>query len=156
MLSFRDHLRRNDVTKLDDLRKAVEATIGNLTPGKAQDLAKSFLEPGARKEQVAKTAADLIEWSQRNRERLRTAIRREIADQMQQMGVATRSDLDAVKKRVRDLERAAGMTASGRAAAAKNPSKRASASRKTTSRSSAKRTAARPSGTSSEPGTPGG
>jgi polyhydroxyalkanoate synthesis regulator phasin len=112
------------MTKMEDVRKTVEAAIGNLTPAKAQELAKGFLEPGARKEQVAKTAADLLEWSQRNRERLRTAIRREISDQMQQMGVATRSELDAVKKRVRDLERAAGMTASGRSAAAKAPSAR--------------------------------
>jgi polyhydroxyalkanoate synthesis regulator phasin len=109
------------MTKFDDLRKSVEATVGNLSPAKAQQLAKSLVEPGARKEQVAKTAADLVEWSQRNRERFRTAIRREIADQMQQMGVATRVDLDALKKRVRDLERAAGMTASGRSAAQKTP-----------------------------------
>ena len=33
---------------------------------------------------------------------------------MKSMGVATQADLDAVKKRVRDLERRAGMTASGR------------------------------------------
>jgi polyhydroxyalkanoate synthesis regulator phasin len=109
------------MTKFDDLRKSVEAMVGNLSPAKAQQLAKSLVEPGARKEQVAKTAADLVEWSQRNRERFRTAIRREIADQMQQMGVATRVDLDALKKRVRDLERAAGMTASGRSAAQKTP-----------------------------------
>jgi polyhydroxyalkanoate synthesis regulator phasin len=118
------------MTKLEDVRKTVEAMIGNLTPAKAQELAKAFVEPGARKEQVAKTAADLVEWSQRNRERLRTAIRREISDQMQQMGVATRSELDAVKKRVRDLERAAGMTASGRSAAAKAPSARKPPARK--------------------------
>jgi polyhydroxyalkanoate synthesis regulator phasin len=128
------------MTKLEDVRKTVEAMIGNLTPAKAQELAKAFVEPGARKEQVAKTAADLVEWSQRNRERLRTAIRREISDQMQQMGVATRSELDAVKKRVRDLERAAGMTASGRSAAAKAPSARKPAAPKPSRAPTAKST----------------
>ena len=41
------------MTRVDDMRKALEATIGNLTPARAQELAKGFLEPGAAKEQVA-------------------------------------------------------------------------------------------------------
>ena len=105
--------------RLEDLRKTIEAAVGNLTPSKAQELAKGVLEPGAAKEQVAKTAADLIEWSQRSRDRLRDLIRREIQDQVRGMGVATQKELDALRKRVRDLERAAGMTASGRASAAR-------------------------------------
>ena len=144
------------MTKLEDVRKTVEATLGNLTPARAQELAKGFLEPGARKEQVAKTAADLVEWSQRNRERLRTAIRREISDQMQQMGVATRSELDGVKKRVRDLERAAGMTASGRSAAAKARSARKPAAPKPSSTSTAKRTSTRAPSPPGERGTTNG
>ena len=116
------------MTRLDDVRKAIEATLGNLTPAKAQELAKSFSEPGAAKEQVAKTAADLLEWSHRNRERLRQAIAKEIQDQMSQVGVATQKDVDALKKRVRDLERRAGMTASGRKPAArKTTAKKAAA-----------------------------
>jgi polyhydroxyalkanoate synthesis regulator phasin len=106
------------MTRVDDMRKALEATIGNLTPARAQELAKGFLEPGAAKEQIAKTAADMLEWSQRNRQRLRSAIQDEIRDQMRQMGVATQAELDTLKKRVRELERAAGMTASGRRRAA--------------------------------------
>ena len=114
------------MTTLDELRKGIEAALGNLTPTKAQEIAKGFMEPGAAKDQVAKTAADLLEWSQHNRDRIREGIRREIADQMRSMGVATQADLDAVKKRVRHLERTAGMTASGarrKAAARKQPAK---------------------------------
>ncbi|TMK93606.1 MAG: hypothetical protein E6G37_06100 [Actinobacteria bacterium] len=116
------------MTRVDDMRKALEATIGNLTPARAQELAKGFLEPGAAKEQIAKTAADMMEWSQRNRQRLRSGIQDEIKVQMRQMGVATQDELDALRKRVRELERAAGMTASGRKrnAAKKTPAKRAS------------------------------
>jgi len=106
------------MTRIDDVRKTIETTLGTLTPAKAQQLAKGMLEPDARKEQVAKTASDLLEWSQRNRQRLRDLVRREIREQLEQIGVATRADLDAVKKRVRELERNAGMTASGRRAAA--------------------------------------
>jgi len=105
---------------IDDLRKTVEGLLGTLTPAKAQQLAKDMLEPGAAKEQVAKTTADLLEWSHTNRERLSTFVRREIADQLKAIGgVASQNELDALKKRVRDLERAAGMTASGRSKGAK-------------------------------------
>jgi len=119
------------MTRVDDMRKTFEAALGNLTPARAQELAKGFLEPGAAKEQIAKSAADILEWSQRNRQRLRSAIQDEIRDQMRQMGVATHDELDALRKRVRELERAAGMTASGRrrAAAKKTTSKRSSAKR---------------------------
>ena len=111
---------------LDDIRKMIEATLGNLSPAKAQELAKSMMDPGAAKEQVAKTAADLLDWSQHNRQRVREFVDREIQSQLAVVGVASQKDLDAVKKRVRELERAAGMTASGR----KKTTTRKTASRK--------------------------
>jgi polyhydroxyalkanoate synthesis regulator phasin len=123
------------MTTLDELRKGIEAALGNLTPTKAQEIAKGFMEPGAAKDQVAKTAADLLEWSQHNRERIREGIRREIADQLRSMGVATQADLDAVKKRVRHLERTAGMTASGarrKATARRKPATAKASSAKST------------------------
>ena len=130
------------MTRFDDMRRTFEATLGNLTPARAQELAKGFLEPGAAKDQIAKTAADMLEWSQRNRQRLRSAIQDEIRDQMRQMGVATQNDLDAVRKRVRELERAAGMTASGRRrAAARKPS-----AKKTTAKRAPSKKASAPSG----------
>ena len=121
------------MTRVDDMRKAFEATIGNLSPTRAQELAKGLLEPGAAKEQVAKTAADMMEWSQRNRQRLRS----EIKDQMRQMGLATQDELDALRKRVRELERAAGMTASGGRRA---PAKKTSAKRTSPKKTAAKKT----------------
>lgn len=114
------------MTTFDDVRKTIEATIGNLTPSRAQELAKGMTGPNAAKEQIAKTAADLIEWSQRYRDRIGDMIRQEISNQMRQMGAATQAELDALKKRVRDLERAAGMTASGRKT---SPAKKTSAAK---------------------------
>ena len=142
---------------LDDVRKTIEAVVGNLTPTRAQELARGLLEPGAAKDQVAKTAADLIEWSQRSRERLRELVRREIQEQVRGMGVATQTELDAVRKRIRELERAAGLTASGRARATSTRKTRTSSSAsgtrtpktrskaRTSSTSTAKRGAARAS-----------
>jgi len=127
------------MTTLDELRKTIEATIGNLTPAKAQDLARSLSDPETAKEQVAKLAADMLEWSQRSRDRLRGSIEREISNQLSSMGVASRAELDALKKRVRELERAAGMTASGRRSGARKPAAKKPAARRVT----AKKTAAR-------------
>jgi polyhydroxyalkanoate synthesis regulator phasin len=134
---------------LDDLRKTLEATLGLLTPAKAQQLAKDMMDPGTAKEQIAKTAADLMEWSQSNRERLSTFIRGEISDQMKNAGVATSAELDSVKKRVRDLERDAGKTASGRKTAArKTPARRKPSTAKRSSSGSG-------DGSGSTPGAPG-
>ncbi len=103
--------------RVEDLRKTFEATIGTLTPSRAQQMAKGLLDRGAAKDQVSRTATDLLEWSHKNRDRLQSFIRREIQEQLKQVGVATRADVDALKKRVRDLERA-GAAPSGRKRAA--------------------------------------
>jgi polyhydroxyalkanoate synthesis regulator phasin len=141
---------------IDDLWQTIEATLGNLSPAKARELAKNIAEPGAAKEQVAKTAADLMEWSQHNRERIRSIVSREIADQGSHLGLASQAELDALKKRVRELERAAGMTASGRAgaSAAKKSTARKPAARKTAAKKPAakKPAAEKPAATSGEAG----
>ena len=136
------------MTTLEDVRKTIEAVIGNLSAAKAQDLAKGLSDPGAAKEQVSKVAADLLEWSQRSRDRLKEVISREVASQMKSMGVATQADLDGVKKRVRDLERRAGMTASGRSSAAKKTAAKKTAVQETAARKTAtKKSAAKPTAT---------
>ena len=119
---------------IDDLRRTVEGLFGSLTPSKAQQLAKDMLEPGAAKEQVAKTTADLLEGSHSNRERISAFMPREVSEQLKAVGgVASQAELDALKKRVRDLERAAGMTASGRAKSRKSTSTKKRTTRKATS-----------------------
>jgi polyhydroxyalkanoate synthesis regulator phasin len=111
---------------LDDIKKTFDAVIGQLSPAKAQEMAKRYLEPGAAKDQVAKTAAELIDLSQR----LRDAVRKEVTSQMRSMGAATQDELDSLRKRVRDLERAAGMTASGGKKTARKTGARKTGARK--------------------------
>jgi predicted nucleic acid-binding Zn-ribbon protein len=117
---------------LDDIRKTFEAVMGQLSPAKAQRIAKKYLDPGAAKEQVSKTAGELVQLSQR----VRDTVRKEVKSQMRSMGVATRDELEALRKRVRDLERAAGKTAaSGRRSTARTTGGRtkATATRRKTS-----------------------
>jgi polyhydroxyalkanoate synthesis regulator phasin len=122
------------MAKMQDVRKTIEGSLGNLTPARAQEIAKSMLDRDAAKEQVSKTAADLMEWSQRNRNRLSTMIRTEVRNQLLQSGVATADEVNALRKRVRDLERAMKPTSAGRSKAtgSKSASKAKGSSKRST------------------------
>ena len=127
------------MAKMQDVRKTIEASLGNLSTTRAQEIAKSMLDTDAAKDQVTKTAADLMEWSQRSRTRLVELIRGEVRDQLRQMGVATEEEVNALRKRVRDLER------TSRATGARGGGKKTSGA-ETTAKATARKTAsAKPS-----------
>jgi polyhydroxyalkanoate synthesis regulator phasin len=92
---------------LEQIREYMEAAIGKLSPAKAQDLAKS-LTKGQGRDQVTKTAKDLLAWSNKNRERLTSMVQTEVKSQLKTIGVASREEVDALRKRVRELERGQG------------------------------------------------
>jgi polyhydroxyalkanoate synthesis regulator phasin len=120
---------------VEEVRRYMEAAMGamgRLTPAKAQELAKSVAK-GQGREQVTKTAKDLLEWSNKNRERLSDLVRSEVRSQVKTLGLATNDDVDALRKRVRELERGA-----------KPARKRSTAKRSTAKRSTAKRSTAKP------------
>jgi polyhydroxyalkanoate synthesis regulator phasin len=123
---------------IDDVRRTMEAALGKLTPDKARALAGSVMT-GEGREQISKAAHDLVEWSNRNRERLTELVRAEVRAQLKQMGLATRDEVDALRKRVRELERSGGAA------------KRASSTRRTSTvkQSGAARDAATPAGRAS-------
>lgn len=127
----------------DDMRKYLDSLFDKLSPAKAQEIAKGLLGED-RREQAQKLAGDLMESAQRNRDRVKDLIAREVASQMKSIGVATASEVDALKRRVRDLERG-GKTPSARKPAAKKPT--AGTRAKTTARS----TAAKRSSSASSP-----
>jgi polyhydroxyalkanoate synthesis regulator phasin len=98
---------------LDAVRKYVEAGREALTPKKAEELARSLVRQGqARRDQASRLAGDLLEWSRRSSERLRTTIAREVKNQLGRAGLATKAEVEALRRRVRKLEssRKAGST----------------------------------------------
>ena len=127
----------------DDIRKYLDSLFDKLSPAKAQEIAKGLLGED-RREQAQKLAGDLMESAQRNRDRVKDLIAREVASQVKSMGVATASEVDALKRRVRDLERG-GKTPSARKPAAKKP---AGTRAKTTARSTAAKRSSSASSTS--------
>jgi hypothetical protein len=62
---------------VNEIRRFLEAAVGKLSPGKARELASS-LAHGQGTEQVAKVAQDLMDWSNKNRERLTELVRTEV------------------------------------------------------------------------------
>jgi polyhydroxyalkanoate synthesis regulator phasin len=90
---------------LDAVRKYVEASREALTPKKAEDLARSMVKQGqVRRDQAAKLARDILEWSRENSERLLGLIRSEVKRQISRSGLATKDELESLKRRVRKLE----------------------------------------------------
>ena len=104
----------------DDVRKVLDSVFDKLSPAKAQEIAKGLLGED-RREQAQKLAADLMESAQRNRDKVKELISREVSSQTKNMGLATQAEVDTLKKRVRELERATGV----KPAAAKKPAAKA-------------------------------
>lgn len=94
---------------VEPMRKMMDVTLGALSPSRAQALARSLMN-GEGTEQVAKVAQDLIDWSNRNRERLTELVRSEVRSQLKQLGVASRDEVEALRKRVRELEKTRTVT----------------------------------------------
>ncbi len=127
------------MANMQEVRKSLEASLGNLNTARAQEVAKGMLDREAAKEQVSKLTADLMEWSQRNRNRLTELIRSEVRDQLKQIGVVTEEDLNALRKRVRNLERSSQGAKSTRARA----STKSATAKRTTKKASTATTAKR-------------
>jgi polyhydroxyalkanoate synthesis regulator phasin len=79
--------------------------LGRLSPAGARELASAVMR-GDGREQVTKAAHDVLEWSNRMRERVTEIVRAEVRAQLKQVGVASREEVDALRRRVRELEKA--------------------------------------------------
>jgi BMFP domain-containing protein YqiC len=101
---------------LDDIRKKVEAGIGSLSKQGPDELGAAVLGKAREAaDQLSGLAAGMIEWSAAARERLSGDVRDLVARCVDEMGLVTRKELDALAKRVARLEKAAAARGSGAA-----------------------------------------
>jgi polyhydroxyalkanoate synthesis regulator phasin len=115
---------------LETIRRYVEAGREALTPKKAEELARSLVKQGqAGREQASRVARDLLQWSRKNSERLGAIIQREVKKQVANLGVATKDEVSALKRRVRELEKGSGGRRSTTRGSSKSTAKRSSAKR---------------------------
>ena len=141
---------------LETLRRYVDAGRETLTPQKAQDLAQALVKRGeARRDQASALARQLLDWSRRSSERFRETVRREVRRQIARSGVATKDEVVALRRRVRDLERSGPASKTSSSPARKKTAARKKAtSRKTTAKKPTARkktTSARPSAATRPP-----
>jgi polyhydroxyalkanoate synthesis regulator phasin len=116
---------------LDAVRKYVEAGRDALTPQRAEELARALVREGqVRTDQAARLARDLLDWSRKSSEQLRDSIGREVSRQISRSGLATKEDLEPLKRRIRkletDLKSLAGRSPARKSPVAKRPSGKAS------------------------------
>jgi BMFP domain-containing protein YqiC len=121
----------------DDIRKIIDSLFEKLSPAKAQEVAKSLLGDD-RREQVQKLATELVEAAQRNRDRVKDLVDREVKSQLTTMGLATRADLDALAKRMRALEKGAPAKSTTRKIATRKTTARKTAAKKSTASTASK------------------
>ena len=125
---------------LDTVRRYVEAGREALTPKKAEELARALVQQGqARADQAGHIARDLIEWSRKSSERLRDAIGQEVKKQMAKAGVATKDEIESLKRRIRELESRAKTTPAARTTAPRSSASKTTKAR-TTSATGSKKT----------------
>lgn len=129
---------------MTEVRKYMETAVEKLSPAKAQEMARSVLQGQARgKEQVQKLAQDLMGWSNQTRGRMSEMVRREVARQLKAMGVASKDEVEALKARVRALERT-GSRGGAASSAAKRASAAKAAAKPTAAKSTARTTPSKP------------
>jgi hypothetical protein len=105
---------------LEDIRKKVETGIGSI-PKPSPDEIGATVVGKAREaaEQLSGIALGILEWSAAAREHLMSDVRDLVARTVDEMGLATGADLDALSKRVAKLEKAAGAGAGSGSGASK-------------------------------------
>ena len=109
-----------------------------LTQARAEALVKDLVKAGEVQADQARTAAaDLVERSRKNSEKLVEAVRREVKQQITSLGLVSKADLDKAEARIASLVSTAA--APVRAAAKKAPSVAKTAAKK----APAKKTAAK-------------
>ncbi|HYU57751.1 MAG TPA: phasin family protein [Actinomycetota bacterium] len=130
---------------LEAFRQYVEAGLGALPKDRAMELARQLLAQGQGLleqgqslvgqapggEQVQRLARDLMSWSRASGERLRDMVQEQVTKQVKAMGLATRDDVDDLRRRIRELE--------ARGATKKRAAKRAPAKKRTAKRRTAKK-----------------
>ena len=115
------------MAEIEIIRRALEAgsDFGQMTQQRADALVKSLVEAGeVQRDQAQKLVTDIVERSRENRERLLATIDREVKNSVGRMGLATKEDLDVLRRKVTRLEKAAKKPAAKKPAAKKPAAKK--------------------------------
>jgi BMFP domain-containing protein YqiC len=110
---------------LDDVRRYMRAGIKALS-GQRPDEVMAKIQ--ALAERMAAVASGLLEWSAEARASLMREVKDLVARQIQEMGVATRQELEALRARLERLEQESVRSVPAASASRRRPAKRAGTS----------------------------
>lgn len=130
----------------DLLKRLLDAgmTFTAMTQARAEDLIRDLVRAGEVQAEQAQTVIDeLVDRSRRNSERLIDAVRTEIRQQMASLGLATKSDVERLERRIADVSAARG---SRKATSRKAPARKATKTTKAAAKSGARKAGARKAG----------
>jgi polyhydroxyalkanoate synthesis regulator phasin len=89
----------------ETLRRYIEACIAftEMTRGRAEEVVRDLARTGeVQWDQVQSQVDELIEWSRRNTDQIVGLVRREVSDELTQLGIATKEHVDALERRLDD------------------------------------------------------
>ena len=86
---------------LDDMRKYMRAGIEALAAGRSEDFTAAVVSRAQSvAEQMSALASGFLEWSAEARASLLHEVKELVARQVNEMGLATKQDMDALRKRI--------------------------------------------------------
>ena len=115
---------------LDEVRRLAlfGSGVAELTRHQAEQVIKDLVKAGdIRRQQASSAARDLYERSRENRKQLVAIVRTEIQNQIQNLGLASKRDVERLERRVARLE------SSRKKSTAKSSTAKKSSAKKTTS-----------------------
>ena len=120
---------------LDEVRRLAlfGSGVAELTRHQAEQIIKDLVKAGdVRRQQASGAARDLYERSRENRKQMTSIIRSEIQNQVQNLGLASKRDLERLERRIARLESGGKK----KTTAKKTTAKKSTAKKTTSSRSS--------------------
>ena len=121
---------------LDEVRRLAlfGSGVAELTRHQAEQIIKDLVKAGdVRRQQASGAARDLYDRSRENRKQLTSIIRSEIQNQVQNLGLASKKDLERLERRITRLE-----SGGKKKTTAKKSTAKKSTAKKTTSSGSSK------------------
>ena len=119
------------MAQTDLLKRYLDAGLAftQMTQQRAEAIVKDLVKAGeVQAEQAAKRRDELVERSRQNTEKLVGTVRREVRDQIRSLGLATQSDIEALRKEIASLKKGApASSTAAKATAKKEPAKKAAA-----------------------------
>ncbi|MBW3594426.1 MAG: hypothetical protein KY391_02520 [Actinobacteria bacterium] len=121
---------------LDEVRRLAlfGSGVAELTRHQAEQIIKDLVKAGdVRRQQASSAARDLYDRSRENRKQLTNIIRVEIENQVQNLGLASKRDVERLERRVARLEAERKKTTTKRSTSKKSTAKKTTSRRSSTS-----------------------